>query len=118
MGRLAGRGLPGRIAAAPSRLAPPPKDERRAASNPLRHLYSTARWARLRKKIFKRDKHKCQATGVGLVGGRKHPHAAVCDHIVPHRGDLALFWDENNLQSVCKEWHDREKQRLEKRGFV
>jgi 5-methylcytosine-specific restriction protein A len=26
------------------------------------------------------------------------------DHIVPHRGDLALFWDElNNWQSLCAE---------------
>ena len=33
--------------------------------------------------------------------------ATVVDHIIPHRGDLKLFWDENNLQSLCKPHHDR-----------
>ncbi len=33
--------------------------------------------------------------------------ATVVDHIVPHRGDRALFWDENNWQALCKSCHDR-----------
>ena len=32
--------------------------------------------------------------------------AAVVDHIVPHRGDAKLFWDESNWQSLCKNCHD------------
>jgi 5-methylcytosine-specific restriction protein A len=32
--------------------------------------------------------------------------ATVVDHIVPHRGDVKLFWDENNWQSLCKSCHD------------
>lgn len=27
--------------------------------------------------------------------------ARVVDHIVPHRGDEKLFWDESNWQSLC-----------------
>lgn len=27
------------------------------------------------------------------------------DHIVPHRGDSALFWDETNWQSMCLAHH-------------
>jgi 5-methylcytosine-specific restriction protein A len=27
--------------------------------------------------------------------------AKVVDHIVPHRGDAALFWAESNWQSLC-----------------
>ena len=27
--------------------------------------------------------------------------AVVVDHIVPHRGDLTLFWDRLNWQSLC-----------------
>ncbi len=38
--------------------------------------------------------------------GRLTP-ATVVDHIVPHRGDKALFWDEKNWQPLCKNCHDR-----------
>lgn len=33
--------------------------------------------------------------------------ATVVDHIRPHRGDPALFWDTSNWQSLCKPCHDR-----------
>ncbi|TES51699.1 HNH endonuclease [Halalkalibacterium halodurans] len=33
--------------------------------------------------------------------------ATVVDHIVPHRGDKKLFWDESNWQALCKKCHDR-----------
>ncbi len=42
--------------------------------------------------------------------------AEVVDHIVPHKGDMALFWDVNNLQSLRKVDHDR-KTALEDGGF-
>lgn len=32
--------------------------------------------------------------------------ATVVDHITPHRGDMTLFWDESNWQSLCKQCHD------------
>lgn len=32
--------------------------------------------------------------------------AEVVDHIIPHKGDYELFWDESNWQSACKECHD------------
>lgn len=32
--------------------------------------------------------------------------ATVVDHIVPHRGDKILFWDETNWQALCKSCHD------------
>ena len=49
---------------------------------------------------------------------RKHPLCAACrraniltpatvvDHIIPHRGDERLFWDEANWQPLCKPCHD------------
>lgn len=40
--------------------------------------------------------------------------ATVVDHIVPHRGDQALFWDRANWQSLCKSCHDGAKQQAEK----
>jgi 5-methylcytosine-specific restriction protein A len=42
--------------------------------------------------------------------------AEVVDHIVPHRGDMQLFWDPNNWQGLTKEDHDR-KTALEDGGF-
>lgn len=43
-----------------------------------------------------------------------HPLCVVCgrpatdvDHIVPHRGDKRLFWDQNNWQPLCHECHSR-----------
>jgi 5-methylcytosine-specific restriction enzyme A len=33
--------------------------------------------------------------------------AACVDHVVPHRGDMALFWAPSNWQPLCKRCHDR-----------
>ncbi|MCB1499724.1 MAG: HNH endonuclease [Bauldia sp.] len=48
----------------------------------------------------------CEA--VGLV-----EPATVVDHIVPHRGDQALFWDPANRQPACGWHHSAVKQTLE-----
>ena len=41
----------------------------------------------------------------------KYVKATVVDHIVPHRGDEALFWERNNWRSLCKRCHDRKTRR-------
>jgi len=33
--------------------------------------------------------------------------ATVVDHIIPHRRDECLMWDETNWQSLCKPCHDK-----------
>lgn len=33
--------------------------------------------------------------------------ATVVDHIVPHKGDMGLFWSMSNWQPLCKACHDR-----------
>lgn len=38
--------------------------------------------------------------------GRVVPATDV-DHIIPHKGDMNLFWDQSNWQSLCKECHSR-----------
>jgi len=49
--------------------------------------------------------------------GRITP-ATVVDHIVPHKGDSALFWDTSNWQALCDAdpWrcHSSVKQREER----
>ena len=42
----------------------------------------------------------CQAEG-------KLVPATVVDHIIQHRGDQRLFWDQSNWESLCKECHDK-----------
>ena len=42
----------------------------------------------------------------------------VADHIRPHRGSEALFWDRNNVQCLCKQCHDGSKQSMERRGLA
>lgn len=42
--------------------------------------------------------------------------ACIVDHIVPHQGDLALFYDQDNWQPLCKPCHDR-KTAAEDGGF-
>lgn len=73
--------------------------------------YKTAAWQRLRARQLRREPlcRMCRA--------RKEITAAtVADHIRPHRGDMQLFFDENNLQSLCAPDHNSAKQRLEKSG--
>lgn len=40
--------------------------------------------------------------------------ANVVDHIKPHNGDMRLFWDRTNWQSLCAPCHNRVKQRMER----
>ena len=37
----------------------------------------------------------------------KLTQATVVDHIVPHRGDQKLFWNESNWQPLCNPCHDK-----------
>ena len=52
---------------------------------------------------------KCEANHVIAL-------ASVVDHIKPHKGDMRLFWSEDNHQSLCKPCHDR-KTATEDGGF-
>lgn len=37
----------------------------------------------------------------------------IVDHIKPHRGDVELFFDDTNLQTLCVTHHNATKQRAE-----
>jgi 5-methylcytosine-specific restriction protein A len=47
--------------------------------------------------------------------GRLYPAEEV-DHIIPHRGDMKLFWDSTNWQGLTKSDHSR-KTAMEDGGF-
>lgn len=109
MARL--KALPPRIAAMPDRLGYVQGDERaldrrRQAEQSWRSWYRTKRWAKLRMQVFVRDNFVCQRSGVLCVGRHPAPDSPVANHVRPHRGDPALFWDPDNLQTVSKQVHD------------
>lgn len=69
-----------------------------------------ARWQKARRTYLMRNPLcvMCAKAGATRV-------ATVVDHIKPHKGDTALFWDsQNNWQPLCKPHHDRDKQRFER----
>lgn len=60
------------------------------------------KWEKARK-VFLRKYPLCV---VCMKEGKLTP-ATVVDHIIPHRGDKRLFWDEGNWQPLCKTHHDK-----------
>ena len=69
-------------------------------SRPFKKLYNS-RWRNLRKQFLKEHPlcEECKREGVVTA-------AEVVDHIIPHKGNEKLFWDESNWQSLCKHHHD------------
>jgi 5-methylcytosine-specific restriction protein A len=86
--------------------APQARDQHRSTIKPWRAWYKTARWEKLRKQVFARDGYICQRSGVLCIGKHPAPNSPVANHKRPHRGDPALFWDPDNIETVSKEVHD------------
>ena len=68
----------------------------RRESAAYHYLYSSSKWR--------------QASAYWL---KVHPVCEVCgrpaqvvDHIIPHKGNVRMFWDKGNWQSLCKHCHD------------
>lgn len=74
------------------------------------YLYNRKAWKQLRLDHLARHPLcvYCQREG-------KLTPATVVDHIQPHKGNIDLFLDSKNLQSLCKVHHDSSKQRAEAR---
>ena len=60
------------------------------------------KWRSARRQFLKRNPLCADCMKAGKV-----TPATVVDHIIPHRGDKKLFWDEKNWQPLCKDCHDR-----------
>jgi len=76
-----------------------------------KHLYNDKRWLARRAAQLRAQPLcvMCKASGVVRL-------ATVADHIVPHRGDLNVFW-YGELQSLCTTCHNRHKQQIEAIGY-
>lgn len=76
-------------------------DARRGNSSERGYGY---RWQKA-SKAFLRAHPLCMC--LACDEGRKRVTAAtVVDHRTPHRGDMKLFWDRSNWQSMAKDCHD------------
>lgn len=111
--------IPSRLASIPSRLgviAGDAKARERTmyAIKPWRKWYSRKKWKDLRREKIRQALGVCEQTGVALIGAPGALNSPVVDHIMEHKGDDALFHDIENLQLVSKQWHDTEKQRIER----
>ena len=69
------------------------------------------RWQRASKQ-FRKENPLCAECGrYGITR-----QADCVDHIVPHKGDMKLFWDRSNWESLCFNCHNR-KTAKEDGGF-
>ena len=64
------------------------------------HLYESSRWKNMRKEILKKQP-LCRC-------GAK---ATEVHHVIPHRGDTSIFFDEDNLVALCHHCHGEETKR-------
>ena len=66
-------------------------------------------------KGFLRSHPLCQCPDC-LEGVKRLIAATVVDHIIPHKGDMTLFWNRDNWQAMSKACHDKKTAR-EDGGF-
>lgn len=80
-----------------------PKEQRSREASDWHRLYNLPVWRdRLRPEQLLLEPY-CR----GCARDGRRTRATVVDHVIPHRGDFALFADGGNLQSLCKRCHDR-----------
>lgn len=99
------------------------------ARSEYHHLYNRSDWRRRLRPAHLKKEPLCRAclrrgivndgslTASGERQSNLRRRFLVVDHIIPHRGDEALFFDPENFQTLCPDDHDQNKQRLEARGY-
>ena len=74
--------------------------ERSIEAETWKQWYSSRKWRSYRLRFL--AKHplcvECEKNGIITM-------STEVDHIIPHKGDISLFWDPNNHQSLCKPCH-------------
>lgn len=85
---------------APANHGSKPRARQHEARPNFRQRGYTSRWDKLRKLHLQRHPLcvHCESEG-------KLTPATEVDHVIPHRGDQSLFWNEGNWQSLCKSHH-------------
>lgn len=105
--------IPPRLKQAPTRVTSLPRTEAWSSGLTTTERGYGWRWQQARNRFLGRAENAlcrmCAAEGRTVA-------ATVVDHIVPHKGDQRLMWDEANWQPLCKLHHDSDKQKQEKAG--
>lgn len=73
--------------------------------NPYRYMYNR-RWEKARR-IFLRDNPTC----IHCAEFNRITPATEVDHKVPHKGDAAIFWNQDNWQALCTPCHSKKTAR-------
>ena len=68
--------------------------------DPRKKMYD-ARWRKAREHFLKLHPLCVECLKKDLL-----VPATVVDHVIAHRGDINLFWDESNWQSLCERCHN------------
>jgi 5-methylcytosine-specific restriction endonuclease McrA len=69
-----------------------------------------ARWDRASLGFRQRNPLCLGCSAVGRTAS-----TSVTDHVIPHRGDMAIFWDREQWQPACDWHHSVVKQQLEQK---
>jgi len=86
-------------------------DTRSDEAAAYRKLYNGSRWRRLRR-LYLDESPLC----VWCLRKNQIVAANVVDHILPHRGRSDLFYASDNLQALCADCHNSQKQSMERTG--
>jgi 5-methylcytosine-specific restriction protein A len=85
-----------------------PLQERERPNQASRRWYRIARWRRLRQQVLVEQAYQCANPACRQVVLEQD-----IDHVIPHQGDVKLFWDRANLQALCRPCHTRKTLRGE-----
>lgn len=77
-------------------------EERRESSTKRGYGY---KWQQARE-VFLREHPLCECPEC-KAGELRVKASTVVDHIIPHKGDMKLFWDRKNWQAMSKPCHDK-----------
>lgn len=85
--------------------------DQKYANRPWVKWYKNKNWFRLRHWRLSQEPlcRYCKRMGIVKPGD-------TVDHIIPHKGNMDLFFDKMNTQTLCKSCHSSTKQKIEKSG--
>ena len=80
-------------------------------------LYKLKGWQNprrgLRMRVLARDDFTCTTCQRVEHASRLHAH-----HVIPHKGDEELFWNENNIIALCEDCHRIHTAETEVQGYL
>jgi 5-methylcytosine-specific restriction enzyme A len=78
----------------------------------MKRLYDTRTWRKMRARQLAEHPLCAMCERMGRI-----TEAKVADHIKPHNNDPLLFYDINNLQSLCSSCHSGIKRMADIHGY-